>query len=47
MLHFAEERQVSHRTAALCLGVHEVAEVKKKRGLFPWWGPNQARGWRL
>lgn len=35
MLHFAEERQVSHRTAALCLGVHEVAEVKKKRGLFP------------
>ena len=35
MLHFAGEQQVSHRTAALCLGVREVAEVKKKRGLFP------------
>ncbi len=35
MLHFARERKVSHRTAALCLGVREVAQVKKRRGLFP------------
>ena len=35
LLHFAADRGVSHRTAALCLGVGEVAEVKKKRGLFP------------
>ena len=35
MLNFAGEQQVSHRMAALCLGVREVAEVKKKRGLFP------------
>jgi glutamate dehydrogenase (NAD(P)+) len=35
LLKFAKEKGVSHRAAALCLGVHEVAEVKKKRGLFP------------
>ena len=35
MLHFAREHSVSHRTAALCLGVQEVAQVKKRRGLFP------------
>lgn len=35
LLQFADERKVSNRTAALCLGVSEVAEVKKKRGLFP------------
>ncbi len=35
MLHYAHDKGVSHRTAALCLGVGEVAEVKKRRGLFP------------
>ena len=35
LLHFAHEKKVSHRTAALCLGVREVANVKMKRGLFP------------
>ncbi len=34
-LHFAREHGVSHRSAALCLGVREVAQVKKRRGLFP------------
>ena len=35
LLHFAADKGVSHRLAALCLGVSEVAEVKRKRGLFP------------
>ena len=35
MLAYARERNASNRTAALCIGVGEVAEVKKKRGLFP------------
>ena len=35
LLHFAKDHKVSHRTAALCLGVGEVAEVKRRRGLFP------------
>jgi glutamate dehydrogenase (NAD(P)+) len=35
LLHFAADKGVPHRLAALCLGVSEVAEVKKKRGLFP------------
>ncbi len=35
LLHFAKERSITNRTAALCLGIGEVAEVKKKRGLFP------------
>ncbi|NNC90319.1 MAG: Glu/Leu/Phe/Val dehydrogenase [Akkermansiaceae bacterium] len=35
LLHYAGDRQVSNRTAALALGITEVAEVKKKRGLFP------------
>ncbi len=32
---FAEERQCGHRVAALALGIKEVAEVKKTRGLYP------------
>ena len=35
LLHFSSARGVSHRTAALGLGLTEVADVKKKRGLFP------------
>jgi len=35
IMHYAKDKSVSHRTAALSLGVSEVAEVKKKRGLFP------------
>ena len=32
---FAEARKCSHRVAALALGIQEVAEVKKTRGLYP------------
>ncbi len=35
LLQFAEREKVGHRTAALALGICEVAEVKRKRGLFP------------
>ena len=35
MLNYAGNKGVSHRMAALCLGISEVAEVKAKRGLFP------------
>lgn len=34
-LHFVKGEKVSHRMAALCLGICEVAKVKKVRGLFP------------
>ena len=33
--HFVKGQKVSHRMAALCLGISEVAKVKKVRGLFP------------
>jgi glutamate dehydrogenase (NAD(P)+) len=32
---FARTKEVSHRMAALCLGISEVAKVKQVRGLFP------------
>lgn len=35
LLHHAKKLGVSHRMAALSLGVKEVADVKQKRGLFP------------
>jgi len=35
VIHFAETNNMSHRVAALALGVHEVAKVKATRGLFP------------
>lgn len=35
LLHQAKKLGVSHRMAALSLGVKEVADVKLKRGLFP------------
>jgi glutamate dehydrogenase (NAD(P)+) len=31
----ARERNLRNRTAALCLGVHKVAQEKQRRGLFP------------
>lgn len=34
-LNFVKRRKVSHRMAALGLGIEEVARVKKVRGLFP------------
>lgn len=33
--HFAERNQLSHRVAALALGIQEVASAKAVRGLFP------------
>lgn len=33
--HFAETHGVSHRVAALALGIRTVAETKRSRGLFP------------
>lgn len=35
VLKFARERKVSHRIAALALGIQRVAEAKRIRGLFP------------
>lgn len=35
VLSFATWKKISHRLAALALGIQEVAEVKKQRGLFP------------
>lgn len=35
LLSYAERQNLSHRMAALALGICEVAEVKRKRGLFP------------
>jgi glutamate dehydrogenase (NAD(P)+) len=35
LLHFVQREKLGHRTAALALGICEVAEVKRKRGLFP------------
>ena len=35
VLAFAKNHGVDHRTAALALGIKEVADVKGKRGLFP------------
>jgi glutamate dehydrogenase (NAD(P)+) len=31
----AQERKISNRLAALCLGVNKVANEKDKRGLYP------------
>jgi len=35
LVHFAEERKCGTRVAALALGVQEVANVKRTRGLYP------------
>ena len=35
LVSFAEKRNCSHRVAALALGIKEVADVKKTRGLYP------------
>jgi glutamate dehydrogenase (NAD(P)+) len=35
VLKFAKDRRVSHRTAALSIGIQRVAEAKRIRGLFP------------
>jgi glutamate dehydrogenase (NAD(P)+) len=35
VLKFAKERRISHRTAALAIGIQKVADAKKVRGLFP------------
>ena len=35
VLKFSRERRVSHRTAALAMGIQKVAEAKRIRGLFP------------
>ncbi|MDP0489479.1 MAG: Glu/Leu/Phe/Val dehydrogenase [Verrucomicrobiota bacterium JB023] len=35
MVSFAEARKCGHRLAALALGIKEVADVKKTRGLYP------------
>jgi glutamate dehydrogenase (NAD(P)+) len=35
VLKFAKDRKVSHRVAALAIGIQKVAEAKKIRGLFP------------
>lgn len=35
VIHFAEKNNVSHRVAALAIGIKEVADVKRERGLFP------------
>ncbi len=35
LVSFAETRKCSHRIAALALGIKEVADVKKTRGLYP------------
>ncbi|HKB42236.1 MAG TPA: glutamate dehydrogenase, partial [Gemmataceae bacterium] len=35
MLHVARGRNVSHRTAALSMGVEKVAKEKARRGLYP------------
>jgi len=35
VLSFAKRKGASHRLSALALGIHEVAVVKEKRGLFP------------
>lgn len=35
VIHFAQDKQVSHRMAALALGIKEVADVKTQRGLYP------------
>lgn len=32
---YAQSRQISHRMAAMCLGVKKVTEAKEIRGLFP------------
>lgn len=35
VISFAERNELPHRLAALALGIKEVADVKKQRGLFP------------
>jgi len=35
VLKFAKERKVSHRIAALSLGIRKVADAKRVRGLLP------------
>ena len=35
LISFAEARKCGHRVAALALGIKEVADVKKTRGLYP------------
>lgn len=35
VLHFAGRNQISHRSAALAIGVRSVVDVKAQRGLFP------------
>jgi glutamate dehydrogenase (NAD(P)+) len=35
VIYFAQRNKLPHRVAALALGIKEVAEVKKQRGLFP------------
>jgi glutamate dehydrogenase (NAD(P)+) len=35
VLKFSKDRRVSHRTAALGIGIQKVAEAKKIRGIFP------------
>src|SRR6202040_3008543 len=32
----AKEHKISHRTAAMAIGVERVLSAKKMRGLFPW-----------
>ena len=35
VVNFAQRNELPHRVAALALGINEVANVKKQRGLFP------------